>query len=95
MITILLFASFSIRAGRTEIFKYYLRSYADCMAGGHRKHHDCHSLRVDFEAESTVALEIVYLIFIAFLNFASLPFVIQFRTIKKSIQRLSSNIRTR
>ena len=91
----MLFTNFSIRASRSEIFDYYLRNYADCMAGGNRKHHDCHSLRIDFEAKSIVMIEIVHLILVAFLNFASLPFVIQFQTIKSSIQRLSNSIFTR
>ena len=83
--SILAWTGFSIRSGRADIFDYYLRSYIDCMAGGNRRDHDCESLRMNFEAESNHAIEVIYFISSAFLNFASVPFVIQFQTVKKSI----------
>ena len=77
----------SIRNGRDDTFAYTLRSYADCMAGGDRKDHDCHNLRLDLEAETNFVIEVIYLILIAFLNFASLPFVIQFQTVKHTVRQ--------
>lgn len=65
------------------------------MAGGDRKDHDCHELRLDFEAETNIALEIIYLIPVAFLNFASLPFVIQFHTVKHRVRQVSRKLSTR
>ena len=73
----------TISDGRAEIIINVLQSYVGCMAGGNRKDHDCHELREDLEAEANPVLEVIRLISIAFLNFASLPFVIQFQTVKK------------
>ena len=83
--SILLCIGFSIRAGRDDIFDYYLRSYTDCMAGGTRRDQDCQSLRMNLEAESNYVIEVIYFLSSAFLNFASIPFVIQFQTVKKLI----------
>ena len=80
---------FSVRAGREDIFDYHLRSYANCMAGGYRKHHNCHGLRLDLEAEANPVLEVIIYIANAFYNFAILSFVIQFQTIKNSLRHLS------
>ena len=60
------------------------------MAGGTRKEHDCRELREDLEANASFVLEVINLFFLAFQNFASLPFVIQFQTIKKSITQFFS-----
>ena len=57
------------------------------MAGGDRKDHDCHNLRLDLEAETNFVIEVIYLILTAFLNFASLPFVIQFQTVKHTVRQ--------
>ena len=84
--SILVWTGFSIRSGRADIFDYYLRSYTDCMAGGNRRDYDCQSLRASLEAESNHAIEVIYFLSSAFLNFASVPFVIQFQTVKKSIR---------
>ena len=99
VLTILIWTSASIRNGRDNTFARTLKSYTDCMAGGDRKDHDCHELRLNFEAETNFAIEVIYLILIAFLNFASLPFVIQFHTVKHRVRqasrRLSATIITR
>ena len=79
----------SIRSGRVDIFDYHLRTYVDCMAGGNHKDHDCHILRQDLEAESNLVLETIALLLIAFLNFATLSFVIQFQTVKNSVRQFS------
>ena len=76
--TVVLYAAFSVRAGRDDIFNHRLRSYTDCMAGGNRKHHDCHDLRVNLEAETILVVDVISIISNAFMNFASLSFVIQF-----------------
>ena len=68
------------------------------MAGGNRKHHDCRMLRLELEAETYPVLEAIYLISVAFLNFVSLPFVVQFHTIKnfviQTITKLKFNTET-
>ena len=64
------------------------------MAGGDRKDHDCHKLRLDFEAERNFTIEVIYLILTAFLNFASLPFVIQFRTVKHRVRQATQRLTT-
>lgn len=91
MISVLVFTSHSIKAGRDGMFAYNLRSYAECMAGGNRKHYDCHMLRQNIEAERNPALEVIHFMLIAFLNFASLPFVIQFQTVKRSVTKLQNS----
>ena len=83
--TVLLWTSLSVRAGRNDIFDYHLRSYTDCMAGGNRRDHDCNSLRMDLEAESNPVIEVITFLSARFLNFASLPFVIQYQTVKNSV----------
>ena len=82
----------SVRAGRDNIIQFYLRSYTDCMAGGNRKDHDCHSSRHDLEAQVTPALETIVFALAGFLAFASLPFVIQFRTVKSTVREASRNL---
>lgn len=57
------------------------------MAGGSRKDQDCQELRMSLEAESHPVVEVIYMMLIAFLNFASLPFVIQFHTMKHTVKR--------
>ena len=57
------------------------------MAGGNRKHLDCHSLRQDLEAEVTPALEVIIFLLVGFLPFASLPFVVQFQTVKRNVRQ--------
>ena len=77
-----------MRAGRNDVFDYQLRSFIDCMAGGYRRDHDCNSLRMDLEAESNPVIEVITFLSAGFLNFASLPFVIQFQTVKNSVTAL-------
>ena len=62
------------------------------MVGGNRKHLDCHSLRQDLEAQVTPALEVIIFLLVGFLPFASLPFVIQFQTVKTTIRQTSRNL---
>ena len=84
--TVLLWTSASVRSGRNDIFSNQLRSYTDCMAGGHRRDHDCNSLRMDLEAESNPVIEVIIFLLSGLLNFASLPFVIQYQTVKNSVK---------
>ena len=87
---LMLFPAISLRAGRDNTFNYHLRSYVDCMAGGSRKFHDCHEQKSDLEAETNPMAEVFLLTLSAFLNFASLPFVIQFQTIKNTVNSLQA-----
>ena len=77
----------SFGATGDDNFDDHLRSFTNCMAGGSRKHHDCHKLRQDLQAKAYPVLAAINLIFLAFQNFASLPFVIQFQTLKISIMQ--------
>ena len=95
ILTILIWTTASIRNGRDDTFAYNLRAYADCMAGGNRKDHDCHKLRLDLEAETNFVIEAIYLILVAFLNFASLPFVIQFQTVKHTVRQVTRRLSAR
>ena len=88
LLTIVLLTALSSTGDR---FYEDLRRFADCMAGGTHKEHDCRELREDLEANANfVLLEIINLFFLAFQNFASRPFVIQFQTIKRSITQFFS-----
>ena len=71
-------------------FHENLRSLADCMGGGNRIDHNCYELREDLETNAISILEVTSLIILAFQNFASLPFVIQFQTVKKLITQVIS-----
>ena len=83
---VLLWTSVSVRSGRNDIFDYHLRSYTDCMAGGYRRDHDCNSLRMDLEAESNPVIEVIMFLLTGLPNFATLPFVIQYQTVKNSVK---------
>ena len=85
----------SIRAGRFDIINNHLGNFADCMAGGDRKGHDYHQLRVDLEAEAIPVLEGITLMLTGFLNFATLFFMIQFRAIKDSGMQAVRNFNTK
>ena len=91
LFTIVLWTSFNSAGKR---FDENLRRFTDCMAGGSRKEHDCRELRENLEANEKFVLEVISLIFLAFQNFAHLPFVIQFQTIKKSITQFFSKFTT-
>ena len=62
------------------------------MAGGNRKDHDCHELRKDLEAETYPGLEVMYFISIAFVNFVSLPFVVQFHTVRNFVRQATKKL---
>ena len=62
------------------------------MAGGIRKDHDCQELRLKIEAESYPLIEAFYLVLLSFLNFSTLPFVIQFQTIKQRLQQAAQRL---
>ena len=85
----------SIRAGRADIVDNQLRNFADCMAGGNRKDHDCRQLRMDLEAETIPVLEGIALVLVAFLSFATLFFVVQFKAIKDSVMQAIRNFNTK
>ena len=93
--SVVIWTGASVRISRDDIFHDNIRRYADCMAGGNQKYSDCHELRLDLEAEINPVLEVITFIFLALLNFASLPFVIQFETVKKSVRRATSRLNSR
>ena len=95
VLAIMLWTSVSRRTGHSDAHNSHIRSYADCMAGGDRKDHDCHMLRQDLEAEVSPVVEVIYLTLVAFLNFASLPFVIQYQTVQHSVRKASRKISTK
>ena len=92
IITILIWTEASLRYGRVDTFVSTLQSYTNCMAGGGRKDHNCNKLRLEFEAETNFVIEILFLIMIAFINFASLPFVIQFETAKYTVRQATRRL---
>ena len=65
------------------------------MAGGNRKDHDCHDSRANLEAEANPVVDVVYIISTTFLNFVSLSFVIQFRTIKNVVGKAAKKFNTK
>ena len=62
------------------------------MAGGIRKDHDCQELRLKVEAESNPFVNAFYTILFSLLNFSTLPFVIQFQTIKQKLQQAAQRL---
>ena len=90
---ILALTSYSIYTGRSDVMHSIMESYVNCMVGGNREGHDCHMLRLDLEAETIPELEVIFLISIGFLNFASLPLVVEFQTIQKSVRRASKKLK--
>ena len=65
------------------------------MAGGYRKDHDCHELKLILEAETNPVLEATFVVLFAFANFVSLPFVIQFQTVKNSVKQAAQKFNNR
>ena len=65
------------------------------MAGGNRRDHDCHSLRLDVESETNPVVDVFSIISRAILNFASLSFVIQFQTIKNVVGKAVKKFNTK
>ena len=62
------------------------------MAGGIRKDHDCQELRLKVEAESYPVIDAFNHILFSLLNFSTLPFVIQFQTIKQKLQQAAQRL---
>jgi len=62
------------------------------MAGGSQRSHTCEPYRREFESLSHPGLECTYLILFAFLNFSSLPFVIQYKTVKRSVKEATRRL---
>ena len=92
--TTVIWTGFSIYYGRADVVASILERYVHCMVGGNREGHDCHMLRLDLNAETVPApLQVTYLISIAFLNFASLPFVIEFQAVKKRFSQASIRLK--
>ena len=62
------------------------------MSGGTSRSDTCEPYRREFESLSHPGLECTYLILFAFLNLSSLPFVIQYKTIKRSVRDATRRI---
>ena len=95
LIYMLLWTVSSVKAGRVNAFDDRLKGYTECMAGGTRKDYNCDSLRLDLEAETNPLAEIVNNILTAFINFATLPFVVQFQTVKHNIKQVKKRLSIR
>ena len=93
MTNLIVWTSLSIINGRADVIHNKLERYVHCMTGGNREGHHCCMLRLDLEAETFPALEVIYLMLIAFLNFGSLPFVIEFQTIKKRVRQAAKKLK--
>ncbi|XP_065891009.1 uncharacterized protein [Dysidea avara] len=92
VIMIMVWTSFSIRDGSANSFRFYLEQYWRCMSGGTGRSDTCEPYRREFESLSHPGLECTYLILLAFLNLSSLPFVIQYKTIKRSVREATRRI---
>ena len=62
------------------------------MSGGTSRSNTCEPYRREFESLSHPGLECFYLILFAFLNFVSLPFVIQYKTVKRSVKEATRRL---
>ena len=85
--------SFSVRDGSANSLQFYLEQYWRCMAGGTNRSHTCEKFRNEFEKLSYPGLECIYLILFTFLNFSSLPFVIQYKAVKQSVKEATKRLR--
>ena len=92
VIMITVWTSFSIRDGTASSFEYHLGQYWRCMAGGASRSHTCEKFRNEFEGLTHPGLECFYLILFTFLNFSSLPFVIQYKTVKRSVKEATRRL---
>ena len=92
VIMITAWTSFSIRDGTANSFQFYLEQYWRCMAGGASRSHTCEKFRNEFESLTHPGLECTYLILFTFLNFSSLPFVIQYKTVKRSVKEATKRL---
>jgi len=85
----------SIAAGNVDDFKYHLTRYITCMAQGIRENEDCQSYKKEVENLSLPELHVIYTVLFAFLNFSSLPLVVQFRTVKDSVRQAARRMSRR
>ena len=65
--------------------------YFRCMSTG-TNNPDCEKFRRQFQEDSFPSLEAIYVILSGFLNFANLPFIVQFRTVKQSVRRVTKRV---
>ena len=90
---VLVWTNFSVSDARADIAENSFQNYAGCMAGGSRKNHSCHMLRLQLEDISIPELDALYRILVSFLNFVSLPFVIEFHTIKNFVRQAARKLK--
>jgi len=89
---IFLWIRFTIGVSNFENLLYYIREYADCMAGGVRDGLDCGEFKRNFETVNIKYFEATNVAMYAFLNLTYLPFVLSYRTVKKSVIRFLSSL---
>ena len=83
----LLWINFTIGVSKSEMSLYYIKEYAHCMAGGARNELDCSDLRRSFESLNFKYVEVPTMAMYAFLNLTYVPFVLSYRTVKKSVKK--------
>jgi len=89
-----LWISYTINLSKSDEFQYYIDKYIDCMAGGVRNGLNCSEFRRRFEAMSFKYFEAVGIAMYAFLNLTYLPFVLSYRSVKKSVKKFLSSVNT-
>lgn len=87
----LLWTNSSVRGITADAFQDRLEIYARCMATG-SGNPDCELYKKQLEDLSYPVLDVIYLILTAFLNFSNLPFVVQFKTVKHSVRRVTKKL---
>jgi len=85
-----LWISFTISVSKFEEFEYYINEYARCMAGGVRNGLDCSELENKFEHENLKYFQVANLVMHAFLNWAYLPLVLSYHSLKKLVKKFLS-----
>ena len=81
----------TVKGVTADAYQDRLEIYARCMATG-SDNPDCEQYKKQLEDLSYPALDVIYLLLIAFLNFSNLPFVVQFKTFKHSVRRVTKRL---
>ena len=82
--------TFTIMIGNSDEFMHRIRRYIACMAQGIHDNEDCIGYKKDIEDLTHPSLNVIYTVLVSFFNFSSLPLVVQFRTVKRSVTRLAA-----
>ena len=87
--------TFSMMIGKSDEFMHRISRYVACMAQGIRDNEDCSSYKKDIEDLSHPSLNVIYTVLVSFFNFSSLPLVVQFRTVKRSVTQAARRMSRR